>query len=196
MCGSSVVSKKLTASQRSPRPINYLKIRRLFPYFREFYSWFFHAAQLSKNRMLLASRRLVDFVGTTFISQACYQPASSNINRPCPCQALMPAKQVLIGFGIDVDAVAGWWAFVIEKNLSNAHTPYQIWSTPRLGSYGGEDSPLDISRVGLYIVVAMCTRGDQVPGNVCRRSWGPVSVEIAQEIFYSSYMVHPWWIFK
>ncbi|KJA23625.1 hypothetical protein HYPSUDRAFT_39813 [Hypholoma sublateritium FD-334 SS-4] len=38
----------------------------------------------------------------------------------------MPAKQVLIGFGVDVDAVAGW-----------------------LGSYGGEDSPLDISR-GMY----------------------------------------------
>ncbi|EGN97032.1 carbohydrate esterase family 4 protein [Serpula lacrymans var. lacrymans S7.3] len=35
-------------------------------------------------------------------------------------------RRVLIGFGIDVDAVAGW-----------------------LGSYGGEDSPLDISR-GMY----------------------------------------------
>lgn len=35
----------------------------------------------------------------------------------------MPAKRVLIGFGVDVDAVAGW-----------------------LGSLGGEDSPLDISR--------------------------------------------------
>ncbi|TFK82106.1 glycoside hydrolase/deacetylase [Polyporus arcularius HHB13444] len=37
----------------------------------------------------------------------------------------MPRK-ILIGFGVDVDAVAGW-----------------------LGSYGGEDSPLDISR-GIY----------------------------------------------
>ncbi|KAH7910464.1 carbohydrate esterase family 4 protein [Hygrophoropsis aurantiaca] len=37
----------------------------------------------------------------------------------------MPRK-ILIGFGVDVDAVAGW-----------------------LGSYGGEDSPLDISR-GMY----------------------------------------------
>ncbi|KAK7696101.1 hypothetical protein QCA50_000744 [Cerrena zonata] len=36
------------------------------------------------------------------------------------------SRRVLIGFGVDVDAVAGW-----------------------LGSYGGEDSPLDISR-GLY----------------------------------------------
>ncbi|KAG0698192.1 carbohydrate esterase family 4 protein [Suillus ampliporus] len=36
------------------------------------------------------------------------------------------ARKVLIGFGVDVDAVAGW-----------------------LGSYGGEDSPLDISR-GMY----------------------------------------------
>ncbi|KAF9812755.1 hypothetical protein IEO21_06005 [Rhodonia placenta] len=38
-------------------------------------------------------------------------------------------RRILIGFGVDVDAVAGW-----------------------LGSYGGQDSPLDISRVrrGLY----------------------------------------------
>ncbi|WP_413203400.1 polysaccharide deacetylase family protein [Rhodospirillum sp. A1_3_36] len=36
------------------------------------------------------------------------------------------AKEILVGFGIDVDAVAGW-----------------------LGSYGGEDSPDDISR-GLF----------------------------------------------
>ncbi|KAG6828500.1 hypothetical protein H0H92_007775 [Tricholoma furcatifolium] len=35
----------------------------------------------------------------------------------------MPASRVLISFGVDVDAVAGW-----------------------LGSYGGEDSPSDISR--------------------------------------------------
>ena len=35
-------------------------------------------------------------------------------------------KQILAGFGVDVDAVAGW-----------------------LGSYGGEDSPMDISR-GLF----------------------------------------------
>ncbi|KDQ57513.1 hypothetical protein JAAARDRAFT_207043 [Jaapia argillacea MUCL 33604] len=35
-------------------------------------------------------------------------------------------RRVLVGFGVDVDAVAGW-----------------------LGSYGGEDSPLDISR-GMY----------------------------------------------
>jgi len=37
-----------------------------------------------------------------------------------------PVKQILCGFGIDVDAVAGW-----------------------LGSYGGQDSPFDISR-GLF----------------------------------------------
>jgi len=36
------------------------------------------------------------------------------------------AKEILVGFGVDVDAVAGW-----------------------LGSYGGEDSPDDISR-GLF----------------------------------------------
>jgi len=36
------------------------------------------------------------------------------------------AKDILVGFGVDVDAVAGW-----------------------LGSYGGEDSPDDISR-GLF----------------------------------------------
>jgi peptidoglycan-N-acetylglucosamine deacetylase len=33
------------------------------------------------------------------------------------------AKQILCGFGVDIDAVAGW-----------------------LGSYGGEDSPSDIQR--------------------------------------------------
>src|SRR4029077_4491801 len=38
----------------------------------------------------------------------------------------MMAKEILCGFGVDVDAVAGW-----------------------LGSYGGEDSPDDISR-GLF----------------------------------------------
>jgi len=38
----------------------------------------------------------------------------------------MPDKQILCAFGVDVDAVAGW-----------------------LGSYGGEDSPADISR-GLF----------------------------------------------
>ena len=36
------------------------------------------------------------------------------------------SKEILCGFGVDVDAVAGW-----------------------LGSYGGEDSPDDISR-GLF----------------------------------------------
>ena len=36
------------------------------------------------------------------------------------------AKEIFVSFGIDVDAVAGW-----------------------LGSYGGEDSPCDISR-GLF----------------------------------------------
>lgn len=35
----------------------------------------------------------------------------------------MPAKRVLVSYGVDIDAVAGW-----------------------LGSYGGEDSPSDISR--------------------------------------------------
>jgi hypothetical protein len=39
---------------------------------------------------------------------------------------LFMAKEILCGFGVDVDAVAGW-----------------------LGSYGGEDSPDDISR-GLF----------------------------------------------
>ena len=40
-------------------------------------------------------------------------------------------KEILCGFGIDVDAVAGW-----------------------LGSYGGEDSPDDISR-GLFAGVTL-----------------------------------------
>jgi len=40
----------------------------------------------------------------------------------------MPPKRVLIGFGADVDAAAGW-----------------------LGSYGREDSPLDVSGVRLSV---------------------------------------------
>lgn len=35
----------------------------------------------------------------------------------------MAKKEILVGYGVDIDAVAGW-----------------------LGSYGGEDSPDDISR--------------------------------------------------
>jgi G3E family GTPase len=47
------------------------------------------------------------------------------------------AKDILVGFGVDVDAVAGW-----------------------LGSYGGEDSPDDISR-GLFADCVCCTvRGE------------------------------------
>ena len=38
----------------------------------------------------------------------------------------MAKKEILVGYGVDIDAVAGW-----------------------LGSYGGEDSPDDISR-GLF----------------------------------------------
>jgi hypothetical protein len=40
----------------------------------------------------------------------------------------MGKKRVLVGYGVDIDAVAGW-----------------------LGSYGGEDSTNDISRGGLFI---------------------------------------------
>src|SRR2546430_11744527 len=47
--------------------------------------------------------------------------------RECPTdnskKEQLMAKEILVGFGIDVDAVAGW-----------------------LGSYGGDDSPDDISR--------------------------------------------------
>ena len=41
------------------------------------------------------------------------------------------AKEILCGFGVDVDAVAGW-----------------------LGSYGGDDSPDDISR-GLFAGISL-----------------------------------------
>lgn len=56
-------------------------------------------------------------------------------------------RRVLIGFGVDVDAVAGWLVSFITNLRINL-----IPKCPRLGSYGGEDSPLDISRVsqGLY----------------------------------------------
>ena len=39
----------------------------------------------------------------------------------------MAKKEILVAFGVDIDAVAGW-----------------------LGSYGGEDSPDDISR-GMFM---------------------------------------------
>ena len=54
------------------------------------------------------------------------------------------AKEIFVSFGIDVDAVAGW-----------------------LGSYGGEDSPCDISRglfageVGSLRLLRLFTLGDQ-----------------------------------
>ena len=50
----------------------------------------------------------------------CIRPAPINLKETTV------AKEILCGFGVDVDAVAGW-----------------------LGSYGGEDSPDDISR-GLF----------------------------------------------
>ena len=54
--------------------------------------------------------------------------AQAELNSQSPKEIAMSTanKQILCGFGIDVDAVAGW-----------------------LGSYGGEDSPFDISR-GLF----------------------------------------------
>jgi hypothetical protein len=57
------------------------------------------------------------------------------------------AKEILCGFGVDVDAVAGW-----------------------LGSYGGEDSPDDISR-GLFAgeVRAGIGRAKPAPPHARRR---------------------------
>ena len=60
------------------------------------------------------------------------------------------AKEILCGFGVDVDAVAGW-----------------------LGSYGGEDSPDDISR-RLY-----------------RRGRQSAPVEAVREVRHQDDLVHP-----
>jgi peptidoglycan-N-acetylglucosamine deacetylase len=55
----------------------------------------------------------------------------------------LPSKEILVGYGIDIDAVAGW-----------------------LGSYGGEDSPSDIQRglfageVGIPRLLKVCERYD------------------------------------
>lgn len=47
----------------------------------------------------------------------------------------MGRKRVLVGYGVDVDAVAGW-----------------------LGSYGGEDSSNDISRGGHLLTARIVVR--------------------------------------
>jgi len=44
----------------------------------------------------------------------------------------MGKKRVLVGYGVDIDAVAGW-----------------------LGSYGGEDSTSDISRGELFEIISI-----------------------------------------
>ena len=46
----------------------------------------------------------------------------------------MAKKRVLVGYGVDIDAVAGW-----------------------LGSYGGEDSSSDISRGTLFPILFPCS---------------------------------------
>ena len=64
---------------------------------------------------------------------AAYRPrpmvSSTAVSRSAPASSLAHSggrKKIMCAFGVDVDAVAGW-----------------------LGSYGGEDSPCDISR-GLF----------------------------------------------
>jgi hypothetical protein len=54
------------------------------------------------------------------------RPSARNHSHKEIAMSTTANKQILCGFGIDVDAVAGW-----------------------LGSYGGQDSPFDISR-GLF----------------------------------------------
>ncbi|MCA7120595.1 MAG: GTP-binding protein [Acidibrevibacterium sp.] len=73
------------------------------------------------------------------------------------------AKEILCGFGVDVDAVAGW-----------------------LGSYGGEDSPDDISR-GLFA-------GEVGSGERVLRVKGIIAVggEAAPVAIHGvQYLVHP-----
>jgi peptidoglycan/xylan/chitin deacetylase (PgdA/CDA1 family) len=68
------------------------------------------------------------FPGKTHLSEFAYSGlgrASNSFNNP-PGVNAMASKEIFVTFGVDVDAVGGW-----------------------LGSYGGEDSPDDISR-GLF----------------------------------------------
>jgi hypothetical protein len=72
----------------------------------------------------------------------------------------MGKKRVLCGYGIDIDAVAGW-----------------------LGSYGGEDSTSDISRGIVYALnfVRQCyVLGRLIPvdhRSLCWHNWHPPSPE-------------------
>ena len=71
-------------------------------------------------------------------------------------------REILVGFGVDVDAVAGWYVCLsvkdselLRQSLVNSRalilaTRLEWFLTIqilRLGSYGGHDSPGDISRV-------------------------------------------------
>lgn len=50
----------------------------------------------------------------------------------------IPKKRALCTIGVDVDAVSGWCALPRTRSPTNSES--------RLGSYGGQDSPNDISR--------------------------------------------------
>lgn len=82
----------------------------------------------------------------------------------------MPAKRVLIGFGVDVDAVAGW-SDKFHAFPSSAH------KFPRLGSYGGEDSPLDISRARMVETCRLKRLNKTILGNVRGGGWGTPLIE-------------------
>lgn len=70
----------------------------------------------------------------------------------------MGPKRVLITYGVDVDAVAGW-----------------------LGSYGGEDSSNDISRGAScpLLVVAFNKLGDRLLGGY---SWNTATAEAVRQV--------------
>lgn len=100
------------------------------------------------------------------------------------------SRKVLIGFGVDVDAVAGWFVFMmVSLSCRKALNVYNI----RLGSYGGEDSPLDISRVSTV------NRPDEVvthshSGHVRRRSRRTTSAEAFQQVQHQDNLVHSWYL--
>jgi hypothetical protein len=80
----------------------------------------------------------------------------------------MGKKKVLVSYGVDIDAVAGW-----------------------LGSYGGEDSTSDISRGDRYDDFShenMFLTPVRTLGGDCRH---PATAETIRKIRHQSHVVYP-----
>ena len=80
----------------------------------------------------------------------------------------MGKKKVLVSYGVDIDAVAGW-----------------------LGSYGGEDSASDISRGELPSLLRRMW--ELIVRRVMGRNyWNSPPSEIVQQVQHQSVMVYSW----